>query len=162
MRFFLIEFGRATSPFPRTRGRSAGPLLLTRVVWRARLAGRDRTGVLSGLLETLAGYDAETVRTDFLLSRIGTEVAREHLLAFAKKHSMSAEDDDDGSASFDEVPGFFNLVSLKGTCWDAFVEAVGKKFGGFEGYATKVLGFSKDDLVIIKRNLNEAPEQLEL
>ncbi|KAI7785969.1 hypothetical protein LA080_005630 [Diaporthe eres] len=125
-------------------------------------AGRDRTGVLAGLLETLAGYDAETVRTDFLLSRIGTEVAREHLLAFAKKYSMSAEDDDDGSASFDEVPGFLNLVSLKGACWDAFADAVGTKFGGFEGYATKVLGFSKEDLAVIKKNLNEAPEKVEL
>lgn len=113
--------------------------------------------MLAGLLESLAGYDAETVRTDFLLSRIGTEVAREHLLEFARKYSQSAEDDDDGSASFDEVPGFLNLVSLKGACWDAFVEAVGNKFGGFEGYATKVLGFSKEDLVTIKQNLNGVP-----
>lgn len=113
--------------------------------------------MLSGMLETLAGYDTETVRTDFLLSRIGTEVAREHLLAFARKYCQSAEDDDDGSASFDEVPGFLNLVSLRGVCWDAFVEAVGREFGGFEGYATKVLGFSEEDLVTIKKNLNEAP-----
>lgn len=120
-------------------------------------AGRDRTGVLAGLLETLAGYDAEIVQTDFLLSRIGTEVAREHLLAFAMKYSRSAEDDDDGSGSFDEVPGFYNLVSLKGACWDAFAEAVGREYGGFEGYTTKVLGFSEKDLVTIKKNLNEAP-----
>lgn len=112
---------------------------------------------MAGLLETLAGYDAETVQTDFLLSRIGTEVAREHLLAFAMKYSRSAEGDDDGSGSFDEVPGFYNLVSLKGACWDAFAEAVGVKYGGFEGYATKELGFSKDDLVTIKKNLNQAP-----
>lgn len=113
--------------------------------------------MLAGLLESLAGYDAETVRTDFLLSRIGTEVAREHLLQFARNYAQSAEDDDDGSASFDEVPGFLNLVSLKGACWDAFVEAVRTEYGGFEGYATKVLGFSEDDLVTIKKNLNEVP-----
>lgn len=113
--------------------------------------------MLAGLLETLAGYDAETVRTDFLLSRIGTEVAREHLLAFARKYSKGADGEDGGSASFDEVPGFLNLVSLKGACWDAFVEAVKRKFGGFEGYATKVLGFSNEDLETIKRNLNEVP-----
>ncbi|POS74583.1 hypothetical protein DHEL01_v207025 [Diaporthe helianthi] len=120
-------------------------------------AGRDRTGVLAGLLETLAGYDAETVQTDFLLSRIGTEVAREHLLAFAIKYSQSSGGDDDGSVSFDDVPGFYNLVSLKGACWDAFAEAVARQYGGFEGYAIKELGFSEDDLVTIKRNLNEAP-----
>lgn len=120
-------------------------------------AGRDRTGVLAGLLETLAGYDAKTVQTDYLLSRIGTEVAREHLLAFATKYSKSAEGDDYGSGSFDEVPGFYNLASLKGVCWDAFAEAVERVYGGFEGYATKMLGFSEKDLVTIKKNLHEAP-----
>ncbi|KAG8168667.1 hypothetical protein KVR01_001416 [Diaporthe batatas] len=120
-------------------------------------AGRDRTGVLAGLLETLAGYDPQTVQTDFLLSRIGTEVAREHLLAFAVKYSQGAEGGDDGSGAFDEVPGFYNLVSLKGACWDAFAEAVRSQYGGFEGYATKELGFSKHDLATIKKNLNEAP-----
>lgn len=108
-------------------------------------------------METLAGYDAETVQADFLLSRIGTEVAREHLLAFAVKHSKSAQGHDHHSGSFDQVPGFYNLVSLKGACWDAFAEAVGRQYGGFEGYATKELGFSGDDLVTIKKNLSEAP-----
>jgi hypothetical protein len=120
-------------------------------------AGRDRTGVLAALLETLAGYDAKTVQTDFLLSRIGTEVAREHLLAFAMKYAKSAEADDDGSGSFDEVPGFYNLVSLKATCWDAFALAVERQYGGFEGYTTKVLGFSEGDLATIRKNLNEPP-----
>lgn len=112
---------------------------------------------MAGLLETLAGYDADTVRADFLLSRIGTEVAREHLLGFARKYSRGSAGDGDGSASFDEVPGFLNLVSLRGVCWDAFVEAVGEKFGGFQGYVTKVLGFSAEDLVVIKKNLTKAP-----
>ncbi|KAJ0107138.1 hypothetical protein J7T55_014668 [Diaporthe amygdali] len=120
-------------------------------------AGRDRTGVLAGLLETLAGYDAETVRTDFLLSRIGTEVAREHLLGFARKYSKGSAGNGDSSTSFDEAPGFLNLVSLRGVCWDAFVEAVGMKFGGFEGYAINVLGFSEEDLATIKKNLTERP-----
>lgn len=55
------------------------------------------------------------------------------------------------------MPGFYNLVSLKPACWDAFVEVVGKKYGGFEGYVTKVLGFSDEDLVKIKRHLVEEP-----
>ncbi|KKY35187.1 putative tyrosine phosphatase [Diaporthe ampelina] len=123
---------------------------------------RDRPGEpilfhCTGLLETLAGYDADTVRADFLLSRIGTEVAREHLLLFATRHIKGVEGGGDGSAAFDEVPGFLNLVSLKAACWDAFVEAVEGTFGGFEGYATEVLGFSKEDLVTIKKNLNVAP-----
>lgn len=55
------------------------------------------------------------------------------------------------------MPGFYNLVSLKPACWDAFVEVVGKKYGGFEGYVTKVLGFSSEDLVKIKTNFIEEP-----
>lgn len=119
-------------------------------------AGRDRTGVLAGLLETLAGYDEETVQTDFLLSRIGIEVARDHLLGFARKYSAGLESDDP-SAGFDDVPGFYNLVSLKVSCWNAFVEAVRGEYGGFEGYVTRVLGFSSEDLDMIKRNLVEEP-----
>ncbi|KUI61352.1 Tyrosine-protein phosphatase [Cytospora mali] len=120
-------------------------------------AGRDRTGVLAGVLETLAGYDDETVRMDFLLSRIGIEVAREQLLEFARKYSEGMGGHGSSVTGFDGVPGFYNLVSLKVTCWDAFVEAVGKKYGGFEGYVTRVLGFSDEDLVKIKRNLVEEP-----
>lgn len=55
------------------------------------------------------------------------------------------------------APGFYNLVSLKASCWDAFVDAVQKEYGGFEGYVTKVLGFSEEDLARIKKNLVESP-----
>lgn len=119
-------------------------------------AGRDRTGVLAGMLETLAGYDEETVQADYLLSRIGIEVAREQLLGFAKKYSQGVASNGSSEAGFD-VPGFHNLVSLRVTCWNAFVEAVGREYGGFEGYVTKVLGFSDEDLVKIKKNLVEEP-----
>lgn len=108
------------------------------------------------MLETLAGYDEETVQTDYLLSRIGIEVAREQLLGFAKKYSQGVGSNASPDAGFD-VPGFHNLVSLKVACWKAFVEAVGREYGGFEGYVTKVLGFSDEDLVKIKKNLVEEP-----
>ncbi|KAK0635646.1 protein-tyrosine phosphatase-like protein [Bombardia bombarda] len=84
-------------------------------------AGRDRTGVVAGLLMTLAGAKPEDIKLDFMLSRIGTEPAREQLVAASS--------------------------------WDAFVEAVDREYGGFEGYVTGVLGFSEHDLVVIKKNL---------
>lgn len=130
-------------------------------------AGRDRTGVLAGLLESLAGYDAHTIQTDFLLSRVGYEPAREQLLRFALEGTGLAQhlDDDkkttttttDLAQLFDHVPGFWNLASLKPIYWDAFVAAVNDKYGGFEGYVTRVLGFSADDLATIRRNLAQAP-----
>lgn len=79
-----------------------------------------------------------------MLSRIGTEPAREQLLAFAMKGS--------GIDTVD-TPGFFNLCSLKMVCWEAFVNALDKEHGGWTGYVTKTLGFSEDDVVRIKQNL---------
>lgn len=107
-------------------------------------AGRDRTGVLSGLVMSLAGQDPEVVAFDFMLSRIGKEPAREMLLAFVMKST---------GATDLEVPGLYNLVSLKRSCWDAFVDAVQREHGGFVGYARSVLGFTDGDLNLIKTNL---------
>lgn len=81
---------------------------------------------------------------DYLLSRIGTELAREQLLVFARKGS--------GAENID-TPGFHNLCSLRASCWEAFVEAVDSEYGGFEGYVTNTLGFSEADLTRIKANL---------
>jgi hypothetical protein len=107
-------------------------------------AGRDRTGVVAGLLLSLAGASPETIALDFILSRIGTEPAREQLLAFALKGSM-AEDV--------HAPGFHNLCNLRISCWEAFVKAAESEYAGFEGYVTRTLGFSETDVAKIKANL---------
>lgn len=109
------------------------------------------------MLESLAGYDPEIIRTDFLLSRIGYEPAREQLIKFALKGAgVDVEANPDLSQLYD-APGFYNLASLKTVCWDAFVDVVDKEYGGFRGYVTNVLGFSEDDLVTIKKNLTQSP-----
>lgn len=111
-------------------------------------AGRDRTGVMSGMLLTLAGVDQDTVKLDFLLSRVGTEPARELLLSFAKKGA--------GVESHD-APGFKNLCSLRASCWEAFLAGVERQYGGFRGYVTGTLGFSEDEVESIVSNLTAAP-----
>ncbi|KAI4598787.1 hypothetical protein KJ359_002679 [Pestalotiopsis sp. 9143b] len=107
-------------------------------------AGRDRTGVISGLLLTLAGASPDVVSLDYLLSRIGTEPAREALLqvvlASTKAESI-------------EQPGFQNLCELREESWGAFVKGVERDFGGFDKFVTAKLGFSEDDLAKIKANL---------
>ncbi|KAF3761019.1 hypothetical protein M406DRAFT_334634 [Cryphonectria parasitica EP155] len=120
-------------------------------------AGRDRTGVLAGMLETIAGYDPKLVQTDFLLSRIGYEPAREQLIKFAIQGAGVDVGEKPDLSRFYDVPGFLNLAALKTSCWDAFVDAVREKYGGFEGYVTGVLGFSDEDLIKIRRNLVQAP-----
>ncbi|KAI8633798.1 protein-tyrosine phosphatase-like protein [Xylariaceae sp. FL1651] len=107
-------------------------------------AGRDRTGVFSGLLLALAGASEDAIALDWQLSRIGTEPVRAMLLEFARKGT---------DASGDDQPGFYNLVSLRKTCWQAFVKGVEREYGGFEKFVTDKLGFSKEDLVRIKKNL---------
>ena len=52
-------------------------------------AGRDRTGVLAGLLLTLAGAAPDVVMLDYMLSRIGYEPMRAQLLDFAMAGSAA-------------------------------------------------------------------------
>lgn len=107
-------------------------------------AGRDRTGVVAGLLLSLAGVSEEDVEMDWMLSRIGTELAREQLLGFAMKGA--------GARSV-ESPGFENLVSLKRECWRAFIREVKRVYGGWEGYVRGVLGLSEGEVERIGRVL---------
>jgi len=107
-------------------------------------AGRDRTGVVAGLLLALAGEAADRVALDYMLSRVGTEPARERLIAFARREA-GVEDE--------EAPGFYNLISLRLSCWEAFLEAVRVEYGGFDRYVVDTLGFSEEDLETIRRNL---------
>ncbi|KAL4725197.1 hypothetical protein ACLX1H_007343 [Fusarium chlamydosporum] len=106
-------------------------------------AGRDRTGVMAGLLQTLAGTKQKDVILDYMLSRIGIESARERLILFVKA-TVGVDDT--------EVPGFWNMVSLRPSFWKAFVESVDVEYGGWDGYV-KGLGFSSNDLATIKKNL---------
>ncbi|KAI1462640.1 protein-tyrosine phosphatase-like protein [Annulohypoxylon moriforme] len=107
-------------------------------------AGRDRTGVLAGLLLTLAGAPQDVIVLDYLLSRIGTEPVRLMLLDFAVKGT---------NATSHDQPGFYNLINLRASSWAAFVDGVQKEYGGFEQFITDKLGFSSDDLAKIKANL---------
>ena len=127
-------------------------------------AGRDRTGVVAGLLQTLAGVPRDTIALDYMLSRIGSEPVRKQLEAFARLGAgvptlaADASAEDVTAAAAAVPPGFLNLINLRVVCWDAFVAALDKEHGGYEGYVTKVLGFSEADLATIKKNLTTAPQ----
>lgn len=108
-------------------------------------AGRDRTGVLSGVLHGLAGSPPATLTLDYMLSRVGYEPAREQLVAYAMAGSAAGSLD---------APGFANVVALRPASWAAFVAAMQKDYGGWEGYATRSdesedsggMGLSLDDV----------------
>ncbi|KAG9502771.1 hypothetical protein J7337_005605 [Fusarium musae] len=106
-------------------------------------AGRDRTGVMAGLLQTLAGTKQQDVIFDYMLSRIGIEPARKRLLLFVLANI---------DVKSTEESGFWNMVSLRPSFWEAFGQGVKAEYGGWDGYV-KSLGFSAKDLEIIKNNL---------
>ncbi len=99
---------------------------------------------MGGLLQYLAGTSEEDAIFDYLLSRIGTEPARDKLLQFAMM-SVGIEDP--------ETPGFLNLVSLRAEYFQAFLTALQERWGGWDGYVTKFLELSQEDLDKIKANL---------
>lgn len=107
-------------------------------------AGKDRTGVVAGMLQALAGTPPDAVLFDYMLSRIGFEPIREQML-------FTAVMDTGGGAMATE--GFFNMNSIRPTYWTAFQALVDERFGGWDGYVTGELGFSAEDLETIKRHL---------
>ncbi|KJR81353.1 uncharacterized protein SPSK_01226 [Sporothrix schenckii 1099-18] len=146
-------------------GKNCFPLLTPRCTGSPTdlLAGRDRTGVLAALLLTLAGAAPDTIALDYMLSRIGSEPVRDELEKFARMGAGVPERKPDDSpeaiaaAVAATPPGFLNLINLRVVCWNAFLEALDKEHGGFEGYVTKTLGFSDGDVATIKKNLTTAP-----
>lgn len=107
------------------------------------IAGRDRTGLLAGLIQRLAGSSLDDVVSDYMLSRIGIETGRDKLFALLSR---------DRTANFED-PAVRNLASIRPQYWRALEETVKEKWGGWEGYVTKELGFSDADLEKIKDNL---------
>ncbi|KAH6885019.1 hypothetical protein B0T10DRAFT_564419 [Thelonectria olida] len=75
----------------------------------------DRTGVVAGVLQSLAGTMPDDILLDCMLSPIGTESAREKLGSFAMA-SLGVSDP--------ETPGFWNLVSLRPSYWNAFLDGL--------------------------------------
>ncbi|EFQ31263.1 tyrosine phosphatase [Colletotrichum graminicola] len=107
--------------------------------------GRDRTGIVAEMLLFLAGSDEDTLTLDYMMTRIGSEPLRDVLLERAVQ--------DNGAVNGLEDPTFQNLCNLRASTWELFVKQVKSQYGGFDGYVTGKLGFSKEDLEVIRKNL---------
>ncbi|GMK57452.1 hypothetical protein CspeluHIS016_0402860 [Cutaneotrichosporon spelunceum] len=110
-------------------------------------AGRDRTGIVAGLLHDLAGTAHKDVVYDYMLTRVGLEPGRAQLEARILAHWKIADAQNE--------PGWSNFASLRPTSWCAFVDGVQETYGGFEGYVTRHLGFSEEDVGTIRRHLRD-------
>ncbi|KZL78873.1 tyrosine phosphatase [Colletotrichum incanum] len=107
--------------------------------------GRDRTGIVAGLLLSIAGSNDETLTLDYMITRIGSEPIRDILLERAIRDNACER-------GLDDEP-FYNLCSLRVSTWERFMKQINNQYGGFEGYVTRRLGFSRDDLENIRNNL---------
>jgi protein tyrosine/serine phosphatase len=113
------------------------------------LAGKDRTGVLAALIHRLAGSSDEALILDFTLTRVGLEPGRAALLKMMQ--SVYGE-------SVLDNPVLPVVWGVHGSGMVAFLEALDEGYGGVTGYLKNALGFSDDDLEVMKANLLLNPE----
>ena len=107
-------------------------------------AGKDRTGVLAALLESLAGVEESAIADDYAFSRTGYEPAREMLMGFLLSLFPGVGLD---------TPGFQQFCACKGEFILAFLKKVDEKWGGVEGYCESVLGLTKEEIEKVKQNI---------
>ncbi|KAL4746861.1 hypothetical protein BDW72DRAFT_27980 [Aspergillus terricola var. indicus] len=112
-------------------------------------AGKDRTGVLAALIHRLAGSCDEALVLDFTLTRVGLEPGRAALLKMMQ--SVYGE-------SVLDNPVLPVVWGVHGSGMVAFLEALDEGYGGVTGYLKNTLGFSDEDLEVMKANLLLNPE----
>ncbi|KAF7190039.1 Tyrosine-protein phosphatase [Pseudocercospora fuligena] len=108
-------------------------------------AGKDRTGVLSALILSLAGADVEDIQRDYMLTRVGVEPVREFLLGKIMQRRQKMDLDSAKAMAALDFPS---------NAMKKLLSTVDKKFGGVEGYVRYELGFGKHEVEAMKRNLS--------
>ncbi|KAF7169282.1 hypothetical protein CNMCM5623_002078 [Aspergillus felis] len=103
-------------------------------------SGKDRTGVASALLLSLAGVPNELIAREYALTRVGIEPEKEYLL-----HSLQQAWPECAPGA----AGFKEFGSIKASYMMAFLEAVQGKYGGMEMFVD-VIGMSKADVEAVR------------
>lgn len=109
-------------------------------------AGKDRTGVLSALILLLIDRPREEIIRDYMLTRAALENVRENLtqalaLHFGTDHLSP------------EAIGMLELSGVRAHAMAAFLKTFESTYGGVEGYLTKALFFSPEDIRKMRHNL---------
>ncbi|OBT74149.1 hypothetical protein VF21_06278 [Pseudogymnoascus sp. 05NY08] len=86
-------------------------------------AGKDRSGVLAALILQLVGVPRDLIAHDYLLTRVGTEPARQSLFSL-----LQAGMKERGSDEISVSPGLLALMSVKDTAITTFVESIESRF----------------------------------
>ncbi|KAJ6127015.1 hypothetical protein N7523_002627 [Penicillium sp. IBT 18751x] len=109
-------------------------------------AGKDRTGVLSALILLLIDRPHEEIIREYMLTRAALENVRENLtqalaLHFGTDHLSP------------EAIGMLELSGVRAHAMAAFLKTFESSYGGVEGYLTKALFFSPEDIKKMRHNL---------
>ncbi|KAF7587220.1 hypothetical protein BBP40_007533 [Aspergillus hancockii] len=104
-------------------------------------AGKDRTGVVSALLLSLAGVPNELIARDYALTRVGIEVEKEYLLRSLQQAWPECAPG---------TVGFKEFAVIKASYMMAFLEAVEVKYGGMEMFVVDAIDMSKADVEAVR------------
>jgi protein tyrosine/serine phosphatase len=107
-------------------------------------AGKDRTGVAIAMLQSLAGCSDEGIASDYALTRIGVEPAREHLIKAMRAMVPHFATND---------PRFLATSESRAEIMLLFLRSVRDQFGNFEGYAKNILGLTAEEVEAVKVNV---------
>ncbi|KAJ5785225.1 uncharacterized protein N7503_010437 [Penicillium pulvis] len=110
-------------------------------------AGKDRTGVLSALILLLIGRPHEEIIIDYLYTRVGLESVRENLTNALALHAGTDH-------LSPEANGMLELSGVRASAMEAFLKTFETTYdGGVEIYLNTQLGFSFEDIVLMRKNL---------
>ncbi|CAH2448337.1 hypothetical protein PP7435_CHR2-0784 [Komagataella phaffii CBS 7435] len=140
--------------------------------------GKDRTGLMAMLILLLVGVDETIIAREYELTTLGLEPLKPHIKE-KYRHQLkriidNLENDKQGReilinqitkgrANFDlENDGFENLVSSRYEAMLDTIEIVNKEFGGIQNYMEEHLGFTPDDIKVIKRNLTSTSDSYDI
>jgi hypothetical protein len=101
--------------------------------------------VISAIILAIAGQSPEDIANDYVLTRIGIETERAMLTESLKQ--WLGED-------AMEQDGVLELSSISTTFMTGFLDLMGERYGGPIGYCKSVLGFTDEDLDIIRFNIS--------
>ncbi|CAI7634798.1 unnamed protein product [Penicillium glandicola] len=121
-------------------------------------AGKDRTGVLAALILLLINRPHADIINDYILTRVTLESARENLMeAFMVNLGPDVNLGPSGvdfSQLSPEAVGMLELCGVRPTSMAAFLMSFENSFkNGVEGYLIDRLGFSKSDVLTMRKNL---------
>ncbi|CAA7260109.1 unnamed protein product [Cyclocybe aegerita] len=106
-------------------------------------AGKDRTGIMAAILLKLAGVDSDAISTDYALTRVGREPAREKIMARLSKEPLFASNNE----------AALNMFTCRHETMQAFLVHFDEKYGGVDNYVKHYVGLSDEEIATIKRNM---------